>query len=432
MKVQVEEGALWKRTLLIEIPPERINKEMEEVVKEFRSRLDIPGFRKGRAPLGLVEAQLGSGLDVEFLKRVVPRAYEEALHEVQLEPISDPSFDDISFKRGAALTFKATFEVRPQVDISGYKGLGLEKIEFEMSEEDLDRALEEVRKSNPEFIPVAREAREGDLVVIDYERLGKAGDASEASKVQSYAVLLGSHTLLDEIEKSLLGAVAGDEKKVKVNLPADHSDKKLAGHSLTFRIDVKEVKERKEAVLDDEFSRRLGAGGGLEELRARVKLELDGKAIMRSQELLESSLFNQLGSVNSFDLPESMVERMLGHIMEKQSPGPSPEDDAKLDDAKLKEELRPSIVRFIKRLIMIQQVAKQESIQVTDQDMDDEIARIAAYQQLKPEEVKDRLRDEKELDRLRDNLLERKVIDFLISQADIGVVKKPLPQPEGN
>ncbi|MCX5800903.1 MAG: trigger factor [Candidatus Eisenbacteria bacterium] len=427
MKVQVEEGTLWKRTLKIEIPPERVSKEMEEVVKEFRNRLEIPGFRKGRAPLGLVEAQLGSGLDVEFLKRVVPRAYEEALREAQLEPICDPSFDDISFKRGQALTFTATFEVKPQVEVSGYKGLGLEKIEFEISDDDMERALEEVRKSNPEFVAIAREAREGDLVVIDYERLGKTEGAQESSKVQSYAVVLGSHTLLDEIEKALEGAVAGDEKKVRANLPASHSDKKLAGSSISFRIKVKEIKERKEAVLDDEFSKRLGATGGLEELRARVKLELDGKAIMRSQELLESSLFDELSSMNTFDLPESMVERMLGHILEKQDPDVSPKDDAKL-----REELKPSIMRFIKRLIVIQQVAKQESIQVTDKDVDDEIARIAAYQQLKPEEVKERLQGETELGRLRDNLLERRVIDSLVSQANVKIVKQPLPKPEGN
>jgi trigger factor len=427
MKVQVEEGALWKRTLRIEIPPDRVNKEMEEVVKEFRSRLEIPGFRKGRAPVGLVEARLGSGLDVEFLKRVVPRAYEEALHEAQLEPISDPSFDDISFKRGDTLSFTATFEVRPQIAISGYKGLGLEKTEFEVSNEDVDRALEEVRKNNPDFVTVTREARDGDLVVIDYERLGKTEGSPETSKAQSYGVILGSHTLLDEIEESLAGAVAGDEKKVKVSLPAGHPDEKPAGSSVTFRINVKEIKERKEAVLDDEIAKRLGAAGGLEELRARVKLELDGKGMMRSQELLESSLFNELVSMNSFDLPESMVERMLGYILKKQGPGPSPEDDAKL-----REELRPSVMSFIKRLIMIQQVAKQENIQVTDQDVDGEISRIAAYQQLKPQEAKDRLQSEKELDRLRDNLLERKVIDFLISQATVKVVKKPLPKLEGN
>ena len=427
MKVQVEEGTLWKRTLRIEIPPDRVNKEMEQVVREFRSRLEIPGFRKGRAPLGLVEAQLGSGLDVEFLKRVVPRTYEEALREAQLEPISDPSFDDISFKRGEPLSFTATFEVKPQIEVSGYKGLGLEKIEFEIGDEDVDRALEEVRGNNPEFVAVSREARDGDLVVIDYEKLGKTGASRETSKAQSYAVILGSHTIIDEIERSLVGTVAGDEKKVKVNLPAERPDEKPGGSSATFGIKVKEIRERKEAVLDDEFAKRLGAGGGLEELRARVKLELDGKAIMRSQELVESNLFNELVSMNSFDLPESMVERMLGYILEKQSPRPSSEDDTKL-----REELRPSVIRFIKRLIMVQQVAKQENIQVTDQDVENEISRIAAYQQLKPEEVKDRLRGEKELDRLRDNLLERKVIDFLISQATVKVVKKPLPKPEGN
>ncbi|MFH0778879.1 MAG: trigger factor family protein, partial [Candidatus Eisenbacteria bacterium] len=154
MKVQVEEGALWKRTLFVEVPPERVSKEMEEVVREYRNRLSIPGFRKGKAPLGLVEARMGPGLDAEFLQRIVPRAYEEALAELKLSPIGEPNFEGISFKRGEALSFKATFEVRPEVEISGYRGLGVVRPEFDITDKDVDSALEELRKANPEFVPV--------------------------------------------------------------------------------------------------------------------------------------------------------------------------------------------------------------------------------------------------------------------------------------
>ncbi len=425
MKVQVEEGALWKRTLSIEIPPDKVSSEMEAVVKEYRKRLAIPGFRKGRAPLGLVQAQLGSGLDAEFLQRVVPRAYQEAVEQTNLEPVSDPTFEDINFKRGEPLSFKATLEVKPHIEVSGYKGLGLEKIEFDVTEEDVDRALEELKKGNPELNPVDRAAKEGDLVVIDYERSGQAVPAGKSSKVERYPVVLGEHTVIEEIEKSLEGALAGDRKNVTVTFPKDDSDEKRAGTTANFQIEVKEVREKKESVLDDEFAKRVGAPGGLEELRSRVRLELEGKAVMRSQELLETKLFDELIAANSFELPEAMIKRMLDHFVMRQAPNSSPEDGAKL-----REGLRPSAELYLKRHLITEQVANQEAIGVSDEDVEAEISRIASFEKVQPDEVKSRIKDEGGLERVRDSLMERRVIDFLISQANVKVVKKTLQEAE--
>jgi trigger factor len=426
MKVQVEEGALWRRTLQIEIPPERVTTEMEGVVKEFRNRMAVPGFRKGKAPLELVEARLGNGLDVEFLQRVVPRVYEEALEQAKLYPISEPTFENIKFKRGEPLSFRASFDVRPVIEVKGYKGLEIEKVEFEVGDKDVEWAMEELRKSNPEYVSVDRESREGDLLVIDYEKLGEAGDPEKGSNVKGYPLVLGSHVVLDEIEQSLFGTVKGQEKKVRVTFPSEHRDEKVAGSKATFRVEVKEVKERKEASLDDEFAKRLGTNGGLEELKSRVRLELEGKAVLRSQELLESTLYDEITSLNSFDLPESMVGRMLGNIVGRQKEKLSPEDDAKFQ-----EEFRPSVARFIKRHLIIQQVAKQENIEVSEKDVEEEMSRIASFQNVSLDEVKDRFKNEAELDRLRDSILERNVTELLISQATPKVVKRPLGKPEG-
>ncbi|KPJ60034.1 MAG: hypothetical protein AMJ46_08880 [Latescibacteria bacterium DG_63] len=424
MKVDVEEGTLWKRTLSIEIPPEKVSGEMEAVVKEYRKRLAIPGFRKGHAPVGLVQAQLGSGLDAEFLQRVVPRAYQEAIEQLHLDPVSEPTFENIKFKRGESLSFKATVEVKPRIEVSGYKGLGLEKIEFDISEEDVDRALEELRKNNPELNPVDRPAQEGDLVVIDYERLGKEG--SKGSKVERYPVVLGEHSVIEEIEESLEGASVGERKRVTVTFPENHSDKNRAGTTANFRIDVKEIREKKDAVLDEAFAKRVGAPGGLEELRSRVRLELEGKAVMRSQELLETKLFDELISINSFELPEAMIDRMLDYFVTRQAPNSSPEDVAKL-----REGLKPSAVVYLKRHLITEQVANQEAIGVGEEDVENEISRIASFEKGKPEEVKDRLKTEGGLERVRDALLERRVIDFLVSQANVKVVKKSLQEAEG-
>lgn len=425
MKVQVEEGALWKRTLQIEVPPERVRSEMEEVVGEFRNRMSVPGFRKGKAPLELIEARLGSGLDVEFLQRVMPRVYEEALEQVKLLPISEPTFEEIRFKRGEPLSFKATFEVRPEITISGHRGLELEKTEFDVNEEDVDMAMEGLRRTNPEYLSVEREAREGDLLIIDYEKLGDTGDSEKSSKVQGYPLVLGSHVALDEIEQALVGATKGQQKKVRVTFSDEHRDDKLAGTKTTFKVDVREVKEKKEAVLDDEFAKRLGAQGGLEEMRSRVRLELEGKSIMRAQELLEESLFDRLAALNSFDLPQSMVDRMLGNIVNREKREFTPEDEAKF-----REEITPSVGRFIKRHLVIQQVATQEAIRVTDEDVEKELGRIAAFQKVGVDEVKDHLKGEAEMERLKDNLLERKVTEFLMSQARLNTVRRPLGKPE--
>ncbi len=425
MRVQVEEGALWKRTLQIEVPPERVTTEMEGVVREFRNRMSVPGFRKGRAPLELVEARLGSGLDVEFLQRVVPRVYEEALEQVKLSPISEPKFEEINFKRGQPLSFKATFDIRPAIEVKGYKGLEVEKIAFDVEDKDVESATEQLRKANPEYVSVDREAREGDLLVVDYERLGDTDAPEKGGKVQGYPLVLGSHVVFEEIEQALFGAKKGEQRKARVAFPADHRDEKVAGTKVTFKVDVREVKEKKESVLDDEFAKRLGAGGGLEELRSRVRLELEGKAVMQSQEMLEDQLFDRLISLNPFDLPQSMVERMLRSVVAKQPGELKPEDEAKF-----REELMPSVERYIKRHLIIEQVGREHKIEISDKEVDDEIARIAEFQKLSVDQVRDRFKGEAEMDRLRDNLLERKVTDFLISQANPKVVKKPLGKPE--
>ncbi|MBN1504600.1 MAG: trigger factor [Candidatus Eisenbacteria bacterium] len=425
MKVEVTEAPLWKRTLQIEVPPERVASEMEEVVTEFRNRMSVPGFRKGKAPLELIEARLGSGLDVEFLQRVIPRVYEEALDQVKLLPISEPNFEDIRFKRGDPLSFKATFEVRPQISVSGYKGLELEKAEFDITEEDVDHALEELRRTHPEYLSVEREARDGDLLIIDYEKLGDSGESEKTSKVQGYPLVLGSHVVLDEIEEALAGTKKGEQIKVKVTFSDEHRDDKLAGKRATFRVDVKEVKEQKEAVLDDEFAKRLGAKGGLEEMRSRVRLELDGKSRMRAQEAFEEALFDRLFALNSFELPQTMVDRMLQSIVTKEKREGTPEEEAKF-----REGITPSVVRFIKRHLVIQQVASQENLNVTDEDVEKELDRIAQFQTTTVDEVKDRLKDEGEMERLRDNLLERKVTEYLVSQARVKTVRRPLGKLE--
>ena len=425
MKVQVEEGALWKRTLQIEVPPERVSNEMEEVVTEFRNRMSVPGFRKGKAPLELIEARLGSGLDVEFLQRVIPRVYEEALEQVKLQPISEPNFEEITFKRGEPLSFKATFEIRPEIKVSGHRGLELEKTEFDITEEDVDRALEELRRTHPEYLSVEREARDGDLLIVDYEKLGGSGDSEKGSKVQGYPLVLGSHVVLDEIEQALVGAKKGQQVKAKVTFPDEHRDDKLAGKKAAFRVDVKEVKEQKEAVLDDEFAKRLGAQGGLEEMRSRVRLELDGKSRMRAQEMLEESLFDRLFTLNSFDLPQSMVDRMLQSIVTREKREGTPEEEAKF-----RQDITPSVAKFIKRHLVIQQVADQESLQVTDEDVEKELGRIAAFQKVSVDQVKDEMKAEADMERLKDNLLERKVTEFLVSQARLKTVRRPLGKPE--
>ncbi len=272
MKVDIRDhGSPWRKLLVIEVPSEELEHAFQEVVEEFRSRVQLPGFRKGHVPRNVIELQFGHSMEHEVLERVVKNSYESAVRDQKLEPVSYPTIEKIEFARGKPLTYEAQVDIRPKVNARDYLGLDVDAKEIEVKDEEVDKALEELRQRTAEWVPVEREAGESDAVLVDYVRLNAKGKPIRKTEQKDALVELGAGGLLPEFRTNLVGTKTGDHRNFQVTYPAEFGNEELRGRSATFSVDVQGVRERRIRPLDDEFAKEIAGMRDLAELKARIR-----------------------------------------------------------------------------------------------------------------------------------------------------------------
>ena len=416
MKVSVSEKGPWQKVLSIEVPPEELERAREAVIEEFRARAALPGFRKGRAPRNLLELQFGHSMDQEVLERVVKQSYERAIRETELTPVTYPSIGKIDFAWGKPLSYEAHVEIRPEVTVQEYQELTIESRVGPVTDEEVERSVEELRQRTAEWVPVEREARDGDAVVVDYVRLNAKGKPIHKSEQRDALVELGAKALLPEFRANLLGTKEGDRRSFTVAYPADFGNEELRGKSVTFSLEVKGVRERKVRDLDDSFAHDIMGMADLAELRSRVRLNMESEARLKATREEEEALVDQLIERNPFPLPEGMMREYLDELLQRLA-----EEGRRWTDEekeRLREEYRPMAERRMKRDLLLDAVARQESIDVTEEEMD-RLLRGAAEGEVPPPEVERVLRSAEHRDRARSHLMERKVFQLLREKARV-------------
>ena len=416
MKVSVSEKGPWQKVLNIEVPPEDLEKAFDAVVEEFRARAALPGFRKGRAPRTLLEAQFGHSMEHEVLERVVRQSYERALRETELVPVTFPEIGRIDFQRGKPLSFEAHVEVRPEITVSDYNGLEIESREAAISEEEVAKAVEDLRQRTAEWMPVEREAGDGDAVLVDYVRLNAKGKPIHKSEQRDALVELGAKGLLPEFRQHLAGVKGGEHRSFEVSYPPDFGNEELRGRTATFSIEVKGVRERRVRELDDAFARDIMGMKDLEELRSRVRLNMEGERRLQMARQEEDALVEQLIARDPFPLPEGMMKEYLDELLRRLN------DDkrewAPEEEEGMRAEYRPMAERRMRRELLLDAVARQESIGVSEEEID-QLLRGASEGDLPPPEVERLLRDAGQRDRARTHLTERKVFALLRERARV-------------
>jgi trigger factor len=415
MKVDIRDHETpWRKLLVIEVPPDELERAFQDVVEEFRSRVQLPGFRKGHAPRNVIELQFGHSMEHEVLERVVKRSYEAAVREQKLEPISHPTIEKIEFARGKPLTYEAQVDIRPHVTPKDYLGLDVDAKEPQLADEDVDRALEELRQRTAEWAPVEREAADGDAVLVDYVRLNAKGKPLRKTEQKDALVELGASGLLPEFRTHLTGTKAGDHRDFEVSYPGDFGNEELRGRSATFSVDVQGVRERRVRPLDDDFAREIAGMRDLAELRARVRLNLEGEARLKSQREQEEAIVDQVIARNPMELPESMVREYLEELLQRLK-GEGREWTPEEED-RFRGEYRPLAERRIKRDILLDSIARSEQVTVSDEDIDQAL-RGASEGEGAPPETERVLRSPEHRDRARAHLTERKVFALLREKA---------------
>ena len=416
MKVDVRDESAWRKVLAIEVAPDELQQDYDAALEDYRRKAVIPGFRKGKVPRTMLESQFGHSLEHEVLERAVRRAYQDAIKENGLEPVEYPAIDKISYEKGKPLSFEAAVDIRPVVTPRDYEGLEIESTDTAVPDAEIDRALDDLRQRAASWEKVEREATAADSVVVDYVRLNAKGKPVHKSEQVDALVELDAQGLLPEFKANLQGRKAGDAVRFEVNYPADFGNEELRGKSATFSVQVKEVRERRVRELNDEFAAEVAGLADMAELRARIRLNLEGEARMRLQRDQEEALVTQLLERNPLELPQSMIAAYLEEVSQRLK-GEGEEWNEE-QHSRFQSEYRPHAERRLKRDILLAAIGRTEGITVPEAEVD-ETLRGASDGSLPPPELERLIRNAAQRERARVHLAERKVFALLRGKAKV-------------
>jgi trigger factor len=424
MKVAIDEPGRWERVLSVEVPAADLSADIDAVYRDLNARVAFPGFRKGKAPRHVIRARYGGSIDREVLERAVPRAYQRALEQQQLVPVSDPEFDQVVYTENEPLSFQAKVKVGPRVEPTGYKGMKLAMTVDPVNEADVEANLASLRERHADFVPVEREALDGDVAVIEYAPLDRDGNPAE-KWTRDFPLLVGEGTLVPEFARAVAGARAGEEREAA--LPAREGDESGAPGQ-RFRLRVQEVREKRLPPIDDALAQRIEKTGRGEsghyaslddlkdEIRRRLGLVEEAKARGRMVEVALAELLE----TNRFEAPDFLVDSLLESVqVPDDQVDPMIVGDRETKARKLRAELRPRAEERVRRSLLLSAIARAEHVHVERRDVDREIARIAAREGRSVDDVRAAIDRTDSMGGLRERILEDKVIAFIMDGAEV-------------
>ena len=413
-------------TLEIEVSEEQFEKGVQKAYKKNAGRFNIPGFRKGKAPRVIIERHYGEGIFYEdAINEVCPEAYQQAVEQHGLQPVDRPEIDIVQIEKHKPFIFKAVVTVKPEVTLGDYKGIRVEKKEYPVTDEDVDKELESMRDSNARMVTVEdRPAKKDDMVIIDYK--GFVGEEQfDGGTAENQVLVLGSGQFIEGFEDQLIGAKAGDSIEVNVKFPEDYQAEHLAGKDALFQVDVKEVKEKELPDLDDEFAKDVSEFDTLDELKADIRTKLEERAAHRAKHETEDEVIKKVTELSEIDIPEVMIEKQID-AMVRDFEIQLMYQGIKLDDyltyiKQSMEDFRAGLedgaTERVRTQLTLEKISKVEGITETEEELNKEIEELAKrYKQEDMEKFKKSL-GEDELNYMKESIIIRKTIDFLVENA---------------
>ena len=415
MKTNVVEKSQWGRELEVKIEADQIEKELNRAYRNYQKRVEIPGFRKGKVPLSLIVSRFGASIRSEVISDMLPTFLEEATREAGLVPAAPPQISKLDHEPGSELTFTATLDIWPEIELETYEGLEITRIVHEVTDEEVDSQISELQSRQAAERAVERPLEKGDVLVADLQRLDEEGAPVEDEKFEERHFLIGDgNAPSPEFEEALVGINAGEERKVKFAYREDLPNEELAGKTEHFEVKAREVRERTLPEVDDEFAKDLGEQfETLEDLRNNIREQVAGRWDYMGQQRERSELIGQLIEKNAFELPGSMVENYLQSMRQqdqKQSHGQNSDRGHEPS-----EEERENAVRRLKSFLLTEAVRKKADISVSDEELEAHLEERANATGVKAEEV----RRSGRADDLRRELEENKVFELLSEKANV-------------
>ena len=424
MKVTAENGENQQVTLTIEVEAAEVSKAVERAAKRLANRVNIPGFRKGKAPRKIVERNVGmDALLQEAFDLIAPKAFSDALDDQKIDPVTRPNIDIVTLEDGKNLVFKAMVTPRPEVKLGDYKGLKVEKAAAEVSDEDVEKQLKNFQDRQGKMVeaPEGAAVENGDFTTLDFEGFVD-GEAFEGGKGQDYPLQIGSGSFIPGFEEQLVGAKVGEEKEVNVKFPEEYHSAELAGKDAMFKCTVRSIKHKELPEIDDELAKKVSTFQTLDELKADIRKNLLENAEKKAENDQKTAVIEQATENITVDIPAVMIDNRVTSMIQEmamrlEQQGMKLEQYlqyAGTDIAKIREDYRETAEKNVKTDLMLEEVAKAEDIKVEAKDLDAEVASMAAAYGATPQQVQKIIKEQGRIGDLAASVLRKKTAQFII------------------
>lgn len=425
MSVKVEKFEKNMAKLTIEVPAEELEKATEAAYQKNKNSISVPGFRKGKVPRAMIEKMYGKGVFLEeAANSVIPAAYEKAYDECGEEIVSSPEIDVVTLEPGQTFVFTATVALKPEVTLGKYKGVKIDKVDTEVTEDEINDVIDKERENNARTKSVeGRPVQDKDTAVIDFEGFVD-GVAFEGGKGENYDLVIGSHSFIDTFEEQLIGKNIGEETEVNVTFPEEYHSAELAGKPAMFKVTIKDIKEKELPELDDEFASEVSEFDTLAEYKKDVKKNLAEKKEKEAKDQKEMAAIEAVIADAAMEIPDAYVQTVQKQMVDEfaqriQMQGLSMEQYLQLTGtnvAMMEEQIKPQALKRIQSRLVLEAVVAAEKIEASEEDFDKEVARLAEAYKMEADQVKEMIGESGKEEIMKD-LAVTKAAEFVTGNA---------------
>lgn len=420
---QMEEKNVVK--LVIEATAEEFEAGLNTAYNKSKNKINVPGFRKGKAPRKMIEKLYGAEIFYEdAANAIIPDAYANAATESELDIVSQPKINVVQLEAGKPFIFEAEVAVRPEVELGQYKGVEVSKCDTEVTDADVEEEIKKVQEQNARTITVEdRAVKDGDMTVIDFEGFVD-GVAFEGGKGENYPLTIGSHSFIDNFEEQIIGMNIGDEKEINVTFPEEYHAEALKGKPATFKVSVKEIKEKQLPELDDDFAQDVSDFDTLAEYKEDIKKKVADRKAAEAKSKKESEAIDKVVAESKMDIPEAMIQTQVNRMAEDfaqrlQQQGLSLEQYFQytgLTADKIIDDMKPEAEKRIKNSLVLEAIAKAENIEVSDEEFEAELQKMADMYKMELDKIKEFMGDS-EAEQMKGDIAVQKAVELITSSA---------------
>ena len=437
MKVTVEDRSSVKKVLHIEIPEADVKHALDEAYQTLKKTAKVKGFRPGKTPRGVLERLYKKDVNADVTGKLIQDAYVDALKETKLKVVGSPTVDPPELAGTGDYSFDAEVEVQPEIADIGFENLKLKKTLYKASDEEVDVQIQMMQKNLAKREPIdeARPAQNGDFVQVDYEGFKDGKPFEDTKKTENFVIKLGDAHIAEDFDKGVVGMNPGDKKEITVSFPEDYFNKKLAGHTVDFKVKLNEIRKEVLPEIDDEMAKQLGPFTTLDEVRDKIKENLAQGYDKRIEQELNEQIFSQILETTDFEVPDVMVEYELNSIIADAERSFSYHnktfEEAGISRESLTEKYRDTAEKQVRRQLILGKIIQQEKMELADADLEKGFEEMAASYNQPVDVIKGFYGNSGDkLELFKHALLEKQAIKLIMERNEIESVEPEKEAPE--